>query len=265
MLKLSQITYYPIKSLAGINVSESEVSTIGLNNDRQMMLVDKNGTFVTQRKHPSLALIKVEQNSDGYLISKPESKSLLINSSVFTQTEKQVVVWGDQCQAFVAQKNVNSWFSEYLNFEVELVNYNHKKPRATDPNYSRADDVVSFADGFPLLVISQASLDDLNQRLDEPVEMRNFRPNIVIEGVEAYAEDDWNSITIGDVEFAAVKKCSRCVLTTVDPDTGIKNSKGEPLKTLSKYRRGEGGVIFGMNLIPRTLGRISIDCGIEVT
>ncbi len=258
-MKLTKITYFPIKSIAGINLDSAEVTPIGLKNDRQMMLVDRSGLFVTQRKNPTLALIQIKEHGDGYQLSAPNLDNLSIAPDSFTAQEKQVEVWGDQCLAFVAKPEINQWFSEFLGFDVELVQYNHDKPRATDPTYSNPDDKVSFADGFPLLVISQASLDDLNERLEDPVEMTNFRPNIVIDDTEAFAEDHLKTLRIGDVEFAAVKPCSRCVLTTVDPETGIKNQKGEPLKTLSKYRRGEGGVIFGMNLIPKGIGEISLN------
>ncbi len=258
-MKLSQITYYPIKSIAGIHVEQTEVEQIGLKNDRQMMLVDSDGNFITQRKYPQLALIGIQVYEQGYKLTKPNSPSLTLSSNSFTPQQMQVTVWGDKCQAYIAEPNVNDWFSEFLGFEVKLAKYNFQQPRPTDQAYSNPNDIVSFADGFPLLVISQESLNDLNQRLELPVSMTHFRPNLVIEGVNAYAEDNWKQITIGNVTFDAVKPCSRCVLTTVDPQTGKKDPNSQPLKTLSQYRKTKDGVIFGMNLIPRSLGTLSVN------
>jgi uncharacterized protein YcbX len=131
--------------------------------------------------------------------------------------------------------------------------------RTVNPEYGQAGDQVSFADGFPLLLISEASLADLNSRLDAPVEMRRFRPNLVVDGNRPYAEDNWQRIRVGDVEFAGVKNCSRCVFTTIDPDSGVVHPDKEPLRTLSTYRRRpQGGVYFGQNLIPRSGGVIRV-------
>ena len=265
-MRLSEMYIYRVKSLAGFSVSHSEVSPLGLKNDRMMMLVDENGVFVSQRKYPQLASIRLEEAPQGKLIfSSDENNSIVLNTDTeFSNNRIDVEVWKDICSGYVAADSVNQWFSAFLDKPVRLVNYDTQKLRATDPDYSIQGDAVSFADGFPLLVISQASLDELNTRLDGPVSMRNFRPNLVVDGCPPFAEDDWQQIKVGDVVFDAVKRCSRCVLTTVNPDTGQKRSDGEPLKTLSQYRRGPGGVFFGMNLIPRNVGTISLQDKVEI-
>ncbi len=261
---ITQITNYPIKSIQGINQQQADVTPLGLKNDRTFMLVDENGLFITQRKNPQMALISLAPLGNNLMLNAPDMPSLLIDTALFDSTPIQVEIWKDQCKAFPAEDRVNQWFSKFLGYSARLVSYPFKEPRSVDQNYSQTGDIVSFADGFPLLIISEASLDDLNKRLESPVSMTNFRPNIVVSGSLPYAEDNWKQIQIGSVVFDAVKLCSRCVLTTIDPKTGIKNQQGEPLKTLSSYRRSEAGVCFGMNLIPRTHGIIQCQQELKV-
>lgn len=263
-MQLTEIYIYPVKSLVGDSLKQSQVTPLGLKNDRLMMLVDDNGLFISQRKDPQLALIKVTFNEQGIIfnaphLADPKQQTIHLELKDFTHKKVPVEVWGDHCFGYEAPTEINQWFSHYLNKNVRLINYSHETPRPSDPEFSKAGDVVSFADGFPLLLIGENSLNDLNDRLEQPVTMQSFRPNLVVDGIEAFAEDDWQQIKIGDVVFDLVKPCSRCVLTTVDPKTGIRRSDGEPLKTLAKYRRAAGGVIFGMNLIPRNQGTISIN------
>ena len=179
-----------------------------------------------------------------------------------------IQLWGDACAGFVAEQPVNQWFSDYLKQPVRLVKYNHGKARPSDPIFSKDGDIVSYADGFPLLVISEASLNDLNSKLEQQnvshVSMTNFRPNLVVAGTTAFEEDQWKKIKIGEVEFDCVKLCSRCVLTTVNPNSGIKSENREPLKTLASYRKMSGGVMFGMNMIPRNSGVIRLGDTLEV-
>lgn len=263
-ISLTGIRTYPVKSLAGILQESIEVQPQGLKDDRLYMLVDENGLFITQRKYPQLALIKVQQVAYGFSFFVENQLILTIEDSNFQMETLKVKIWNDECVGLVANEKVNQWFSQFLGFPVKLIKYNHQAPRPIDPLFSQPKDIVSFADGFPLLVISQASLNDLNSKLELPVSMNNFRPNIIVNGCDAYAEDNWKQIRIGEVVFDAVKRCSRCVLTTVDPKTGIKSDKGQPLKTLSQYRKEDGGVLFGMNLIPRSKGLIRINDNLEI-
>ncbi|WP_196138699.1 MOSC domain-containing protein [Aliikangiella sp. G2MR2-5] len=264
-LSITQILTYPVKSIAGIHHVSARVTPFGLEGDRMKMLVDKNGLFISQRKYPQLALISIQTEGDDLVLNAPGMSEIKIkeapvnrNSCIFVE------VWGDKCRGIETSPEASLWFSEYLKTEIRLVSYDQSFLRPTDPDYSQAGDVVSFADGFPLLLTTEGSLADLNSRLDTPVEMRNFRPNIVVKGCHAFAEDEWKKLRVGEIIFDLVKPCSRCILTTVDPDTGKKSSIGEPLKTLASYRRGPGGVYFGMNLIPRTQGTINLTDGVEI-
>ncbi|TQV85395.1 MOSC domain-containing protein [Aliikangiella coralliicola] len=271
-LTLTDISIYPIKSTTGISIDRSHVSPWGLDYDRNLMLVDDEGVFISQRKYPRMALIKTRLIKQRLSISAPGLPEIEFElkdntdfaNSIFQPESVQVEVWKTECYGHVANETINQWFSQFLNMSVRLVHYDHQKPRVTAPEYSQPGDIVSFADGFPLLVISHASLNDLNSRLATLVSMKNFRPNIVIDGCAPYAEDDWKQIRVGEVVFDAVKRCSRCVLTTVNPTTGEKREDKEPLKTLSQYRRGPGGVYIGMNLIPRTRGIIRKGDSVEL-
>jgi len=264
-IRLSEIIIYPIKSLAGISLLNSQVNPEGLKQDRLMMLVDDNSLFITQRKFPQLALLNIELISSGIVVSMSDSSSIEINEESFSEEKTDVRIWKDNCIAFVANTEINLWFSRFLNISVRLIKYDHSYPRAIDQDFSKPDDIVSFADGFPLLVISQSSLDDLNSQLDMPVSMKNFRPNLVVKGCAAFTEDSWKKIKIGEIVFDAVKLCGRCIMTTVDPQHGKRSQDGEPYQTLSKYREIEGNVCFGMNLIPRDKGMLSTGETIRIT
>ena len=175
----------------------------------------------------------------------------------------EVEVWGDRCVGIDQGREVGEWFSRYLHLPCRLVRIADDHPRRVDTQYAvNESDEVSFADGFPLLLVSRASLDDLNQRLDYPVTMRHFRPNVVVEGCEPFEEDHWTRIALGGLQCAVVKPCQRCQVITVDPQTGDRGK--EPLLTLSQYRRrANGGIYFGQNVIPIDIGAIAV--GDEVT
>jgi hypothetical protein len=167
-----------------------------------------------------------------------------------------VQVWRDVCDAVPLGEEVNRWFSDFLELSCQLVYMDESTFRPVNPSYATNNEQVSFADGFPFLLISEASLQDLNQRLDEPVPMNRFRPNLVVSGCEAFAEDDWREIHIGSISFRVVKPCSRCSITTVEQTTGIRGK--EPLLTLAQYRRRSGEIFFGQNLISGELGTLQI-------
>jgi uncharacterized protein YcbX len=174
--------------------------------------------------------------------------------------------WDDECRAQSAGAAVDEWFSSLLAARSHLVYMGDASQRPVEFEYSRPGDRVSFADAYPLLLISEASLEDLNGRLREEVSMRRFRPNIVVAGCDAYDEDDWRNIRIGEMPFDGAKNCARCVFTTIDPDTGQQHPQLEPLRTLGGYRRGaSGGVLFGRNLIPRGSGTVSVGDVVSVT
>jgi len=258
-MKVTELNIYPVKSTRRIALSESEVLPRGLPWDRRWMLVDASGKFITGRQHPRLATVQTQIGDNRLLIHAAGHASLSLPLVPRERRVVEVTVWKDSVEALLAGDDADAWFSDFLGLDCRLVQMTDDIFRSVNQDYGRAGDQVSFADGFPLLLISEASLADLNSRLDQPVEMRRFRPNLVIDGERAYAEDGWRRIRVGEVEFEGVKNCSRCVFTTIDPDTGEKSPDLEPLRTLSSYRRRpEGGVYFGQNLIPRGAGVIRV-------
>ncbi|MFT5504135.1 MAG: hypothetical protein ACI8XC_001850 [Gammaproteobacteria bacterium] len=262
-MMITQLINYPVKSLAGCELKQSNVKATGLENDRLMMLIDDRGKFITQRKFPQLALIKAECNESGIVFNTDDRANLTIDSD-FQGDPIQVDVWDDECHGFIADNSVNDWFSKYLDRPVRLVRYNFAQPRPVDRAFSKFGDMVGFADDSPILLVSEASVADLNSRLENPVSYRNFRPNIVCNKEIAFIEDSWKKVRIGELEFDVAKQCSRCILTTVDPETGVKRSDKEPVETLSGYRRGPEGIMFGVNLIPRTFGTLRVGDTISV-
>ncbi|MPR32215.1 MOSC domain-containing protein [Salmonirosea aquatica] len=260
---LSEIWIYPIKSLGGISLSEATVEERGLQYDRRWMLVDAGGKFITQRKVHAMTLIDVSFAEAGFLAmhrSFPQDP-LFIPFEPKSQEPVQVKVWDDDVEAITVSDEADRWFSRYLRQTLRLVKMPEASKRLVDSRYAQHGESVSFADGYPLLVIGQASLDELNKRLPEPVSMRRFRPNLVVTGTSPFAEDYWTDLQIGSATFNAVKPCARCVLTTIDPDTG--QTGAEPLKTLATYRKHKGKILFGMNLLAMP-GHIAVGDRVEI-
>lgn len=261
-IKLSGIYIYPIKSAAGISLNTAQVETRGFQYDRNWMLVDETGKFLTQRHFPRMALISVRLDKDQLVVKTPNRESLSIPINIDSDHHIEVQVWNDVCDAIPLGEEISQWFSEFLEISCQLVYMPESLFRPVNPHYATDNDQVSFADGFPFLLISEASLEDLNQRLDEPVPMNRFRPNLVVSGCEAFAEDSWRSIRIGSIIFRVVKPCDRCAITTVDQALGIRGK--EPLLTLAKYRRSNGKILFGQNLIPGKLGVLQVGDSVEI-
>ncbi len=224
--------------------------------DRQWMVVDDNGHFLSQRELPKMALIEPLLKDGQLIIRLPDGNQCEVISPHILQ-ERIVTVWNSTFAAYDEGDEVALFLSDYLKQSCRLVKMPAAAPRAVNPKYAlSAEDRVGFADGYPFLLISQASLDDLNQRLATPVPMNRFRPNLVISGCEPYDEDQWKSIQIGDVKFRVVKPCKRCVVITIEQSTAVKGQ--EPLRTLAKYRRQDSAVMFGQNLIHENQGVISV-------
>ncbi len=264
-LILTRLSYYPLKSTAGIDVLQAKVEPRGLKDDRRWMLVGADGCFLTAREHPRLLQIQAGFKGQALTLSAPKMSVLELDEARPEAGPRlDITVWRDQLSAAAMPASADAWCSEYLGLTCRLVYMDEQCERATDPDYSVDGDRVSFADGFPCLLISEASLIDLNTRTPLAISMRRFRPNLVISGCEAYAEDDWQRLRIGTVEFAAVKACTRCVLTTIDPDTSEKHPALEPLRTLGSYRRTERGIAFGKNLIPRGMGTLRVGDSAEI-
>jgi uncharacterized protein YcbX len=257
-LFVQNLYLYPIKSLGGISVPEAFVEERGFRYDRRWMLVDKKGDFVTQRQHPQLALLQVSLSKTQLeVVSKGDpSQRIAFDLGLVSDQELQVSIWGDQVLARVVSAEVSRWFSDFLQMELDLVVMPESSQRKMDPRYAVQGESVSFADGMPYVIIGQASLDELNGRLADPVGMDRFRPNLVFSGGEAYAEDQFKQLQIGEVEFQVVKPCARCVMITVDQEKGTKGK--EPLATLATYRSQGSKVYFGQNAVALTQGIVRV-------
>ena len=236
---------------------------MGLQDDRRMMVVTDEGECLTQREHPRLALVTPKLNDGALTLSAPNFDSIQIAIQK-TGTAQPVNIWKSKgVQAIDQGDEAARWFSDWLGVSVRLVHIADGYKRRINEEYEiNPDDHTGFADEYPILLISEESLQDLNSRLDQPVPMNRFRPNIVVKGCDPFAEDTWNKIKIGSVELGIVKPCGRCVVTTIDKETLEKNK--EPLKTLEQYRRHELGAIFGQNVIPLNEGMLRLGMNVEV-
>lgn len=263
-MKLSTIYIHPVKSCASLALSHAEVRPRGLAHDRRWMLVDSDGRFLTGRQLPGLVLLRAEPVARGLKLSAPGRPDFSVAQPESDAARVAVLVWKDSVDAADAGDEAASWLSDLLQRQVRLVFMDAAAHRPVSPKHAKPDDTLSFADGYPLLLISQASLDGLNGRLSTPLPMTRFRPNLVVSGSDAHAEDGWRRLRIGDLTFDAIKPCVRCVFTTVDPATGQFDPSGEPLHTLKTYRRSDSGITFGMNLIPRGSGLLRVGDSVEV-
>ncbi|MCU0523768.1 MAG: MOSC domain-containing protein [Elainella sp. Prado103] len=261
-ITISEIYIYPVKSCRGFAVDRAILNLWGLQYDRNWMVVTPTGKFLTQRELPRMALIETAIGETALHLHGPDQPELQVPLADHAGSVRQVEIWRDQCLAVDQGDQAADWFSQVLKTPCRLVRIGTDYDRPTNPNYA-PNGQVSFADGYPLLVISAASLADLNQRLPEPIPMNRFRPNLVVTGCAAYAEDRWRQIQIDQILFDAVKPCERCVVTTTDQATGMRSSL-EPIKTLSTYRRAGKNVLFGQNLVHRGEGQLQMGSRIEV-
>ena len=267
-LHLHSLHLYPLKSAAGLAVDALAIEPRGPRFDRRWLVVDAEGRFVTARAVPELVLIRAEPDGDGLRLSAPGQPPLVVAPPSPAAPRIAVTVWKDRIEAPLADAAAHAWLSVCLQREVRLVWMDADVRRPVDPAYGRDGDEVSFADGYPLLLVSLAAVDGLNARLAaagrSAVTMAHFRPNLVVAGTGAHAEDGWRRLRVGEVVFDAVKPCTRCVFTTVDPALGRRRDDGEPLETLKAYRRTPAGVTFGMNLIARGTGTVRTGDAVEV-
>lgn len=244
---------------------EAHVHSRGLQYDRRFMLVDANGRFMTQRQFPSLALLKTSVNGNRLNVSRPDAEALTLPLEPEYSASAHVKVWRSELEAAVADTAANEWFTDFLQRPARLVFMADHQHRSVARQYAtRADDEVSFADGAPILLIGEGSLADLNSRLDTAVSMQRFRPNIVVDSVPAFIEDSWRHIQIGTTRLEVAWNCTRCTMTTVDPETGVPDPQGEPLRTLRGFRREGAGVNFGQNVLTRGSGTLSVGDQIEI-
>ncbi len=263
-MHLAELRIFPVKALRGVGCAAARVEPWGLAGDRRWMVVDAVGRFLTQREHPAMARIQARMSARGLDLQAGERRVAVPFPDAGAE-RIGVTVWQDVVAARVASRQAHALLGEALGLPCRLVWLHDTQARATDGRYAPAGSTVSFADAFPLLLASQASLADLNARLAAPIPMGRFRPNVVIEGAAAWEEDGWQRIRIGEAAFAVVKACERCVITTIDPETGERPDRTEPLRTLARFRRDvRGGVMFGQNLVPETGGTIRVGDPVEV-
>lgn len=266
MATISQLNIYPIKSCAGIALDEARVFAHGLEYDRHWMLVDANGRFVTQRTLPRMALIRPELAGGELVVHAPGQAPFRtpLEASALSETERvEITVWRSTLTALDVGAHAARWFSSFLGAPLRLVRFDPAAQRIASRNWT-GDTVVPlrFADGYPLLVIGQASLDDLNMRLAkkgiEPIPMNRFRPNLVLSGIEAYEEDYIDTLQTaaqgGEIGLRFVKPCTRCPIPTIDQSSGAPDPRWphEPTDTMSTYRadsRVDGELTFGQNAV----------------
>ena len=261
-LTLSRIFIYPVKSLAGIEVSSWPVGSRGLVHDRKWMLIDSDHKFLSQRRLAKMALIKTKIEGNTLILSTASSGSISLPLNPQDGDDIDTTIWKNQCLAKTVSIEADQWLSEFLGIECQLVYHPDDRVRPVDPNYAEATDQVGFADGFPFLITSDASLASLNQEMNLQLPMQRFRPNLVISGGERYEEDSWREIMINDIHFRLPKPCSRCPVPAIDTETA--ESGKEPLKTLNRLRRWNNRVFFGQNALHDKTGELSVGQSISI-
>ncbi len=260
MITVAELWIYPVKSCQGISLETAQVTHKGFAGDRQWMIVDQGGKFITQRTHPQLARVQTELSND-YLTLKFEQQAPLQISTQQRGDLIPVTVWRSQTQAIDQGDAAATWFSQILDMPCRLVRQSPEHVRPINPDYALWENQpVSFADGYPILLTNTASLAELNQRIGEPnIPMNRFRPNLVVHGDRPFAEDDWQHFKINGLEFVTAKPCERCVVTTTDQKSGDRSPSQEPLRTLRQFRyQPQQGILFGINLMPKEIGSLTI-------
>ncbi len=259
MATVNQLWIYPIKSCGGISLTQVEVTLTGFKGDRQWMIVDREGNFLTQRTYPQLARVNVQLTATELILDFDHLPTFRLPTQQ-TGDLKAVTVWRSHVQAIDQGDAVALWFSEVLQIPCRLVRQSPDHIRAINPKFALWENQpVSFADGYPILLANTASLALLNQKLPQPIPMDRFRPNLVVATDDAFCEDDWQRLSIDDLELVQAKPCDRCIITTTDQQTGDRHPQKEPLRTLQTFRYAKDkGILFGINLMPTSIGAIAI-------
>ena len=257
MLTVSELFIYPIKSLGGFRIDAAELTDRGFKYDRRWMLVGNNNHFLTQREFPAMALLQVELANNVLKVThKLSGDSLQIPLSATINETAIADIWDDSCEVQFVSAAADEWFSQTLGVHCRLVHMPDTSERKVETAYAINEEITSLSDGYPLLIIGQSSLDDLNSRLPEPLPMNRFRPNIVFTGGLAFEEDKLAHFRINEIDFYGVKLCARCPITTIDQDNAVKSK--EPLRTLATYRMKDNKVYFGQNLLYNGTGTLHV-------
>ena len=260
--RLSAISIYPIKSCRGIALTEAKVERRGIAHDRRFMVVDQHGQFITQRDEPRMALVDVAIDEAVLHVSSRGHGEVRVPLVPQVGAACMVRVWRTTVEALEVPP-LSAFFASFLSREARAVYMPQSTQREVNPQYAEAGDHVSFADGYPLLIASEASLHDLEARAGMRFPMSRFRPNLCVQGTAPWAEDGWSHVQVGALRFRAPKPCARCVMTTIDSDSA-KTSK-EPLKTLATFRAEAGEVMFGVNLLPDAEGVLKVGMAMTMT
>lgn len=262
-ISLTGLYVYPIKSAGGIALQEATLDDRGIEYDRRWMLVDESGRFMSQRRYPRMALISTRLTTEHLVVEAPEMPPLSLPLQPERATAPvEALVWSDVVRAVSVGGNATEWFSEFLGVRCRLVYMPDDAVRRVDPDYAEAGDRVGFADGFPFLLVSQASLEDLSAKLERKVPVDRFRPNLVVGGCDPFEEDSWRRLHIGGVDFRVAKPCSRCSIVMTDQDTGGRDR--EVLATLAGYRRSGKKIFFGQNLAHDSVGSLHVGDAVEI-
>lgn len=261
---VTHLYVHPLKSAASLPLGALDIQARGPAHDRRWMVVDDSGKFVTGRTRPQMVLLLARPVPGGLQLEAPGRSPLHVAEPGAGAAHREVEVWGDRVRAPVAGPEASSWLSDFLGQPVDLVHMDADAVRPVNAKYGKPGDEVSFADGFPLLLLSARAVHDLGERIGRHMAITRFRPNIVVGNLKAHAEDRWRRLRIAGIEFEVAQPCTRCAFTTVDPLTGRRDADGEPLRTLSTYRRSAKGVDFGVLLIARGGGRVQLGDPVEV-
>ena len=273
-LRVAALFFYPLKSARGIRRDAVALDRFGVRHDRRWMLIDPlAGRPITQREIPKLSRLEARRSASGlelrWLGSPPagggdvlEGEGLRVAEPARDGFRLPVTIWGDTVHLPVADAAANDWITAGLGREARIAFMPDDVERPVNPRYADGGERTSLTDGYPLHLIGSGSMEDLNARLEEPVGVERFRPNLLIDGPAAFDEDEWDEIRVGSCELRVVKPCPRCSVTTVDPASGERGP--EPLRTLSTYRKRQGTVMFGQNALHRGEGTIRVGDPVEV-
>lgn len=260
MLTVSQIFIYPIKSLGGIKVTSAEVTDRGFKYDRRWMLVDSNNKFLTQREFPKMSQLKVQVEADGLRVIQiaDAQQEILIPFSPSVKETEKVIIWNAICDAKNVAKEIDLWFSKIMGTDCKLMYMPQEtmRPVDTTSGYAPKGKFTSFADAYPFLLLGEASLEDLNSRLQTPVLINRFRPNIVFTGGYPYQEDVIEDFIINDINFTGLENCGRCAIANIDQENAVKEK--EPLKTLATYRKRGNQIWFARNVVHGGIGIVNV-------
>ena len=262
-MHLSGLFLYPVKSCAGIPVTAWEVDHFGLKHDRRWMVTTPRGQFLTQREFPVLALVRVAISPPHLHLAAPGMPGLVTPLTPLGGRPVAVGVWDDELAVVAPDHRADEWFSQVIGQEVVLAYIPDQVVREVDRSYAPGGARTGFADAFPLLLLGEASLTELNARLPTPLPMNRFRPNLTVGGSTPFAEDHWRAIRVGAIPMEVVKPCARCVVTTTDQATGRRDGD-EPLRTLATFRRQDGKVMFGQNVVHHGTGTLRVGDPVSV-